>query len=49
MTINYIFSDYIDKFLGIFLVHMWALVRSWIGFSAVDAYTLPAHFVQFTY
>ncbi|KAK2433356.1 hypothetical protein QL285_018634 [Trifolium repens] len=28
---------------------MWALVRSWIGFSAVDANTLPDHFVQFTY
>jgi hypothetical protein len=28
---------------------LWALVRSWIGFSAVDAYSLPEHFVQFTY
>ncbi|KAK2373370.1 hypothetical protein QL285_074404 [Trifolium repens] len=28
---------------------MWALARSWIDFSAVDAHTLPAHFVQFTY
>jgi hypothetical protein len=28
---------------------LWALVRSWIGFSAVDTHTLPAHFVQFTY
>jgi hypothetical protein len=27
---------------------LWALIRSWIGFSAVDAYTLPDHFVQFT-
>jgi hypothetical protein len=27
---------------------LWALVRSWIGFSAVDAYTLPDHIVQFT-
>jgi hypothetical protein len=26
-----------------------ALVRSWIGFSAVDTHTLPDHFVQFTY
>jgi hypothetical protein len=26
-----------------------ALVRSWIGFSAVDAHTLPDHFVQLTY
>ncbi|KAK2447954.1 hypothetical protein QL285_007262 [Trifolium repens] len=28
---------------------LWALVRSWIGFSAVDAHTLPDHFVQLTY
>ncbi|KAK2361308.1 hypothetical protein QL285_086472 [Trifolium repens] len=28
---------------------LWPLVRSWIGFSTVDAHTLPAHFVQFTY
>jgi hypothetical protein len=28
---------------------LWPLVRSWIGFSAADAHTLPAHFVQFTY
>jgi hypothetical protein len=28
---------------------LWALVRSWIGFSAVDAYSLTDHFVQFTY
>jgi hypothetical protein len=27
---------------------MWALVRSWIGFSAADAHTLSDHFVQFT-
>jgi hypothetical protein len=28
---------------------LWALVRSWIGFSAVDAFSLTDHFVQFTY
>jgi hypothetical protein len=28
---------------------LWPLVRSWIGFSAVDAHTLSDHFVQFTY
>jgi hypothetical protein len=28
---------------------LWGLVRSWIGFSAVDAHTLPDHFVQFTF
>jgi hypothetical protein len=28
---------------------LWALVRSWIGFSAVDAHVLPDHFVQFTF
>jgi hypothetical protein len=28
---------------------LWALVRSWIGFSAVDADSLSDHFVQFTY
>ncbi|KAK2370837.1 hypothetical protein QL285_083849 [Trifolium repens] len=28
---------------------LWALVRSWIGFSAADAPTAPDHFVQFTY
>ncbi|KAK2426689.1 hypothetical protein QL285_025332 [Trifolium repens] len=28
---------------------LWALVRSWIGFSAADAHTVPAHFVQFAY
>jgi hypothetical protein len=28
---------------------LWPLVRSWIGFSAVDAYSLTDHFVQFTY
>ncbi|WJX74571.1 hypothetical protein P8452_58208 [Trifolium repens] len=28
---------------------LWALVRSWIGFSAVDAYSLTYHFLQFTY
>ncbi|KAK2362515.1 hypothetical protein QL285_087573 [Trifolium repens] len=28
---------------------LWALVRSWIGFSAVDAYSLTDHFLQFTY
>jgi hypothetical protein len=28
---------------------LWALVRSWIGFSSVDAHTLSDHFVQFTY
>jgi hypothetical protein len=28
---------------------LWALVRSWIGFSAVDAFSLSDHFVQFTY
>jgi hypothetical protein len=27
---------------------LWALVRSWIEFSAVDSHTLPTHFVQFT-
>jgi hypothetical protein len=26
---------------------LWALVRSWIGFSTADAPTLTAHFVQF--
>jgi hypothetical protein len=28
---------------------LWASVRAWIGFSAVDAYGLSDHFVQFTY
>jgi hypothetical protein len=28
---------------------LWALVRSWIGFSTADAHTLSAHLVQFTY
>ncbi|KAK2415432.1 hypothetical protein QL285_037913 [Trifolium repens] len=28
---------------------LWALVRSWIGFSAVDASSLTDHFLQFTY
>jgi hypothetical protein len=28
---------------------LWPLVRSWIGFSAVDAYSLTDHFIQFTY
>jgi hypothetical protein len=28
---------------------LWALVRSWIGFSAAEAHSLPDHFVQFTY
>jgi hypothetical protein len=28
---------------------LWGLVRSWIGFSAVDTHTIPDHFVQFTY
>ncbi|KAK2396169.1 hypothetical protein QL285_057836 [Trifolium repens] len=28
---------------------LWALVRYWIGFSAVDAFSLSNHFVQFTY
>ncbi|KAK2367069.1 hypothetical protein QL285_065630 [Trifolium repens] len=28
---------------------LWALVRSWIGFSAVDAPTLSDHFVQFSF
>jgi hypothetical protein len=28
---------------------LWGSVRSWIGFSAVDAYSLSDHFVQFTY
>jgi hypothetical protein len=28
---------------------LWALVRSWIGFSATDTHILPDHFVQFTY
>ncbi|KAK2457253.1 hypothetical protein QL285_004548 [Trifolium repens] len=28
---------------------LWTLVRSWIGFSAVDTHTIPDHFVQFTY
>ncbi|KAK2416292.1 hypothetical protein QL285_038696 [Trifolium repens] len=28
---------------------LWALVRSWIGFSVVDASSLTDHFVQFTY
>jgi hypothetical protein len=28
---------------------LWALARSWIGFSMVDAYSLTEHFVQFTY
>jgi hypothetical protein len=28
---------------------LWALVRSWIGFSAADAYTLHDHLIQFTY
>ncbi|KAK2381678.1 hypothetical protein QL285_069269 [Trifolium repens] len=28
---------------------LWALARSWTSFSMVDAHTLPAHFVQFTY
>jgi hypothetical protein len=28
---------------------LWALVRSWIGFSAVDAPIISNHLVQFTY
>jgi hypothetical protein len=28
---------------------LWTMVRSWIGFSAVDTHTLPDHFVHFTY
>ncbi|MCI04016.1 70 kDa peptidyl-prolyl isomerase, partial [Trifolium medium] len=28
---------------------LWALVRSWIGFSSVDPFSLRDHFVQFTY
>jgi hypothetical protein len=28
---------------------LWALVRSWISFSAVDSQNLSDHFVQFTY
>jgi hypothetical protein len=28
---------------------LWPMVRSWIGFSSVDAHTLLDHFVQFTY
>ncbi|KAK2387235.1 hypothetical protein QL285_061035 [Trifolium repens] len=28
---------------------LWALVRSWIGFSAADADSLTDHFLQFTY
>jgi hypothetical protein len=28
---------------------LWALLRSWIGFSTVDAYSLTDHFVQFTF
>ncbi|KAK2357456.1 hypothetical protein QL285_094722 [Trifolium repens] len=28
---------------------LWALVRSWIGISGVDAHNLPDHFLQFTY
>ena len=28
---------------------LWGLVRSWIGFSAVDAHAHPDHFVQFTF
>jgi hypothetical protein len=28
---------------------LWALVRSWIGLSSVDSYTLSDHFLQFTY
>jgi hypothetical protein len=28
---------------------LWALVRSWIGFSTADAHTLTAHLVQFTH
>jgi hypothetical protein len=28
---------------------LWALVRSWIGFSAVDAHLLHDHFIRFTY
>ncbi|MCI08555.1 heat-shock protein, partial [Trifolium medium] len=28
---------------------LWALVRSWIGFSSVDPISLRDHFVQFTY
>jgi hypothetical protein len=28
---------------------LWVLLRSWIGFSAVDAHSLWDHFVQFTY
>jgi hypothetical protein len=28
---------------------LWALVRSWIDFSAVDAYSLTDHFIHFTY
>jgi hypothetical protein len=28
---------------------LWALVRSWIGFSTVDAYNLTDHFLQFTF
>jgi hypothetical protein len=28
---------------------LWAMVRSWIGFSAADAHSLSDHFLQFTY
>jgi hypothetical protein len=28
---------------------LWALVRSWIGFSTAEAHSIPDHFVQFTY
>jgi hypothetical protein len=28
---------------------LWAMVRSWIGFSAVYAHNLSDHFLQFTY
>ncbi|KAK2415965.1 hypothetical protein QL285_038402 [Trifolium repens] len=28
---------------------LWALVWAWIGFAEVESYSLPDHFVQFTY
>jgi hypothetical protein len=31
------------------LVPLWALVRSWIGFSAAVAHTLHDHLIQFTF
>ncbi|MCI24067.1 70 kDa peptidyl-prolyl isomerase, partial [Trifolium medium] len=31
-----------------FFVSLWSMVRAWIGSMAVDANSLPDHFVQFT-